>query len=151
MRRISDGDSEADANTHLFKESHTVSISFDNALGIHAQALAWRSKRAEVIAANLANVDTPNYLARDMDFQSALASAQGSDYLKVTYPAHLQTYGSNPGELLYRLPTQPAIDGNTVEEEQEKAAFASNALHYEASLRLLSGRIQELLSAIRGE
>ena len=128
-----------------------MSISFDKTLGVHPQALIWCSRRAEVIAANLANVDTPNYLARDIDFQSALASAQGSDYLKVTHPVHLQTYSSNPGELLYRVPTQPAIDGNTVEEEQEKAEFSSNALHYETSLRLLSGRIQELLSAIRGE
>jgi flagellar basal-body rod protein FlgB len=128
-----------------------MSISFDQALGVHAPALALRSRRAEVIATNLANVDTPNYLARDVDFQAVLASTQGTNDLSTTHPEHLQAYGSDPKELLYRVPIQPAIDGNTVEEEHEKAAFADNAVHYEASVRLLNNRIQELLSAIRGE
>jgi flagellar basal-body rod protein FlgB len=128
-----------------------MTINFDKALGIHAQALVLRSRRAEVIAANLANTDTPNYLARDLDFQAVLASTQEHNSLQVTHLGHLQAPGSNPGELLYRVPIQPAIDGNTVEDEQEKAAFADNALRYQASLRLLGGRIQGLLSAIRGE
>lgn len=128
-----------------------MSISFDKALGVHAQLLAWRSRRAEAIAANLANADTPNYLAKDMDFKAVQASVQGGDNLKTTNQAHLQTPGSRPNELLYRVPTQAAIDGNTVEEEQEKAVFADNAVRYEASLHLLSSRIQGLLSAIRGE
>ena len=128
-----------------------MAISFDRALGIHAQTLEFRSKRAEVIAANLANVDTPNYLARDMDFQTVLANAQGHGYLKVSHTGHLQPHGSTPQELLYRIPTQPAIDGNTVDEQEEKAAFADNALRYQTSLRLLSNRVQSLLSAIRGD
>jgi flagellar basal-body rod protein FlgB len=128
-----------------------MTTSFDKALGIHAQALVLRARRAEVIAANLANADTPNYLARDLDFQALLVSAQERGSLQVTHIRHLQAPGGNPGELLYRVPIQPAIDGNTVEDEQEKAAFADNALRYQASLRLLGGHIQGLLSAIRGE
>lgn len=126
-------------------------ISFDKALGVHAQALGLRAKRAEVIAANLANADTPNYLARDIDFKAVLASTQGRGNLQATHTGHLQAHGGNSGELLYRLPTQAAIDGNTVDAQEEKAAFADNALRYQASLRLLSGRIQGLLTAIRGE
>ncbi len=126
-------------------------ISFDQALGIHAHALELRSRRAEVIATNLANADTPNYLARDLDFESVFADAQGESALSVTNAAHFQSTGAGHGELLYRVPTQPSIDGNTVEEEQEKAAFSTNAIEYQASLRLLSGRIHGLLSAIRGE
>jgi flagellar basal-body rod protein FlgB len=128
-----------------------MAMSFDKALGIHTQTLDLRSRRAEVIAANLANQDTPNYLARDMDFKTVLASVQGNGLLKLTQLGHLQPCGHSPGELLYRVPTQPAIDGNTVDEQQEKAAFSDNALRYQASLRLLSNRIQSLLSAIRGE
>lgn len=128
-----------------------MAISFDKALGVHAQALELRAQRAEVIAANLANADTPNYLAKDMDFKTVLASTQGHGNLKVTHLAHVQAPGGNPGELLYRIPTQPAIDGNTVDAQEEKAAFADNALRYQASLRLLSGRVQGLLTAIRGE
>ena len=48
-----------------------MSISFDKALGIHEKALGFRAQRAEVLANNIANADTPNYKARDLDFQSA--------------------------------------------------------------------------------
>lgn len=128
-----------------------MSISFDKALGVHAQALQLRAQRAEVIAANLANADTPHYLAKDMDFKAVLAGTQGQGGLEATHTGHLRSQGGNPAELSYRIPTQPAIDGNTVDPQQEQAAFADNALRYQASLRLLSGRIQGLLSAIRGE
>lgn len=128
-----------------------MAIGFDQAIGIHAQALQLRSRRAEVIAANLANQDTPNYLARDMDFQTALANATGQGGLRATDTRHIKFDGDSSKSLLYRVSTQPAIDGNTVDAEQEKAAFADNALHYQASLRLLSARFQSLLSAIRGE
>lgn len=128
-----------------------MTIGFDKALGIHIQALQLRSSRAEVIAANLANQDTPHYQARDLDFKTALTSAQGEGSLKLTQTGHRQPYGHTAGELLYRVPTQLAIDGNTVDEQQEKAAFSDNALRYQASLRLLSSRFQSLLGAIRGE
>lgn len=129
-----------------------MTISFDRALGIHAQALELRSQRTEVLAANLANADTPNYKARDLDFAATLARLQGEGQsLKATHATHLQAQGHNAGDLLYRMPTQMSLDGNTVEEEQEKADFADNALHYQASLRLLGSRIQGLMSAIRGE
>lgn len=129
-----------------------MTISFDRALGVHAQALELRSKRTEVLAANLANADTPNYKARDLNFAATLASLQGEGQaLKATHAAHLQAQGHNVGDLLYRVPTQMSLDGNSVEEEQEKADFADNALRYQASLRFLGNRVQGLMSAIRGE
>lgn len=129
-----------------------MAIGFERALNVHAQALELRSRRAEILAANLANADTPNYQARDIDFKAALASLQGrGEALKATHAAHLQARRAASGELLYRTPTQMAIDGNTVEEEREKAEFADNALRYQASLRLLGNRVQSLLTAIRGE
>lgn len=129
-----------------------MSIGFEQALSVHAQALEVRSRRAEILAANLANADTPNYQARDIDFKATLASLQGrGGSLKATHAAHLQARGDASDALLYRTPTQMAIDGNTVEEEQEKAAFSDNALRYQASLRLLGNRVQSLLTAIRGE
>ena len=130
-----------------------MSISFDRALGIHAQALELRSRRTEVLAANLANADTPHYKSRDMDFAETLARMQGEvvEPLKTTHPDHLQAKGQNSGDLLYRVPTQMSLDGNTVEEEQEKTDFADNALRYQASLRFLGNRVQGLMSAIRGE
>lgn len=145
------GTALAKASINSTDERHVMSIGFDKLLGIHAQALTLRSQRAEVIANNLANADTPNYLARDFDFKTALADAVGQGDLTATHSGHLRTGGGNPEDLLYQLPTQPAIDGNTVNEQQEIASFSDNALRYQASLRLLSNRFQSLLSAIKGE
>ena len=129
-----------------------MGIHFDRALQLHSQALELRSRRTEVMAANLANADTPGYKARDLDFKAAMASAMGAERpLKVTHVNHLQGRGDNPGELLYRIPTQLSLDGNSVDAEQEKATFADNALRYQASLRFLSSRVQDLLTAIKGE
>lgn len=129
-----------------------MGIDFDRALRVHGQALALRSQRTELVAANLANVDTPNYKARDLDFKAAMASAMGAEQpLKVTHAAHLQARGDQAGELLYRMPTQMSLDGNSVDAEREKAVFAENALRYQASLRFLGSRVQGLLTAIKGE
>lgn len=129
-----------------------MGINFDRALKLHAEALNLRSRRTEVVAANLANADTPGYMARDFDFKIAMAEALGAEQpLKVTHAHHLQAPGNNPGELLYRMPSQKSLDGNTVETEQEKSVFADNALRYQVSLQFLGGRVKGLMSAIRGE
>jgi flagellar basal-body rod protein FlgB len=81
-----------------------------------------------------------------------MSEAMGAEQpLKVTHAHHLQAPGNNANDLLYRMPSQMSLDGNTVETEQEKAAFADNALRYQASLRFLSSRIQGLMTAIKGE
>lgn len=134
-------------------------INIDQALGIHAQALTLRSQRAQVLAANLANADTPHYQARDIDFRSALSAAQQNTAsetvpLETTHAAHLPNSGQDNGagyELKYRQPYQSGIDGNTVDSQREHAEFMQNALQYQASLTFLSGRLRTLLSAIRGD
>ncbi|MCB1820981.1 MAG: flagellar basal body rod protein FlgB [Candidatus Competibacteraceae bacterium] len=129
-----------------------MGINFDRALKLHAEALNLRSRRTEIVAANLANADTPGYMARDFDFKTAMAESLGVEQpLKVTHAHHLQAPGNNPGELLYRMPSQKSLDGNTVETEQEKSVFADNALRYQVSLQFLGGRVKGLMSAIRGE
>jgi flagellar basal-body rod protein FlgB len=125
----------------------------DTAFGNHAQALLLRARRAEVLAGNLANADTPNYQARDLDFRGVLASAEDSAVrLRTTNAAHLPPadVAQNP-ELMYRIPLQPALDGNTVDTQIEYAEFGRNAAQYQASLTFLSSRIKTLLTAIRGE
>lgn len=134
-------------------------INLEQALGIHAQALILRSQRAQVLAANLANADTPNFKARDIDFKSALSAVQQQTApetvpLETTDPAHLPLSGQdNPFglELQYRQPSQSAIDGNTVDAQKEHAEFMQNALQYQASLTFLSARLRTLLTAIRGD
>lgn len=134
-------------------------INIDSAIGIHADALALRSQRAEVLANNLANADTPHYKARDFDFKYALAQAQGqspinSVRLVSTQPGHIAANagaGRIDAELQYRIPSQPSLDGNTVDTQIEQAEFVQNAIQYQTSLTFLSGKIRGLLTAIRGD
>ena len=125
----------------------------DTAFGIHAQALQLRARRAEVLAGNLANADTPNYKSRDIDFRSALATAQDSALrMTTTSSAHMPAAAtSQEPELLYRVPFQASLDGNTVDTQIEYAEFARNAAQYQASLTFLNGRIKTLMTAIRGD
>jgi flagellar basal-body rod protein FlgB len=134
-------------------ENANMAIGFNNALGLHPQALGLRERRSEVLAANLANADTPNYKARDLDFQAVLQGVKESELpLNVTHPSHLGAPAMPAGpELKYRNPFHPSLDGNTVESEQEQLRFAENALRYQASLRFLGDDFAGLKTAIRGE
>lgn len=134
-------------------------ISFENALGIHQNALALRSQRAEVLASNIANADTPGYKARDVDFKSVL---ENSALVNVNVPSvnsltrtnskHIQVNASeNSSEILYRVPNQSSLDGNTVDEQIEKSAFAENALRYQASITFLDGKFKGMMAALKGE
>jgi flagellar basal-body rod protein FlgB len=128
----------------------------DNLLGIHAKAMTLRARRTEVLASNLANADTPGFKARDLDFHAMMRSAGNdisSQRLLKTNARHIGL-GRNEivdDELMYRTPTQPSLDGNTVDAQVEKAAFSENAVQYMASLQFLNGRIQGLKLALRGE
>ncbi len=129
-------------------------ISFDSALGIHQKALAFRSQRAEILASNIANADTPGYKARDIDFKSAMASAdmQSTGSLARTNSKHIQISNTeNTPEVLYRTPNQSSLDGNTVDGLLEKSAFAENALRYQASLTFLGNKFKGMMAAIKGE
>jgi len=126
---------------------------WNQALGIHEQALNLFGRRARILASNLANAETPHYKARDIDFRRALARA-GSDTvaLRHTHAAHMDVMGgSGGGAVLYRQPTQPALDGNTVEPHVEKAEFLQNAIRYQASLHFLGRKFKGLKLAIKGE
>lgn len=127
----------------------------------HQQALELRSFRQQLLASNIANADTPGYKARDIDFASALKSAIGGETQAAgptqTAPGHLagNAAGNSSGliserQVLYRTPSQPSVDGNTVEMDNERAQFADNAVRMEASLTFLNGQIKSLLAAIQG-
>ena len=124
-------------------------------LGQYADTLVLRSRRAEILANNLANADTPGFKARDMDFSSALKDAtKTAIQLKTTSAGHVSSAAlatPNSEELMYRVPTQPSLDGNTVETHIEQAEFSRNALQYQATLTFLNGRIKGLKGALKGE
>lgn len=130
-------------------------VSFDNALGVQQDALRFHNRRNDLLASNLANADTPNYKARDMDFREALAESGGMNVsMQATHDSHL---GANPNgsgsdaEPQYRVPNQPSLDGNTVDPEQEMSAFAENVMRYEAALRFTDGRLSSMREAITGQ
>jgi flagellar basal-body rod protein FlgB len=127
----------------------------DQLLDFHTTALSVRTQRQQLLAANVANADVPNYKARDLDFAQALqqalspASAGG---LSTTMASHLPgaaTQGA-AAEPQYRVPLQDSIDGNTVELDVERAQFADNAVHIEANLTFLNGQIKAMLAALQG-
>ncbi len=131
-------------------------LDIDSALGIHAAALKLRARRAQLLASNLANIDTPNFKARDFDFRAALEHArQGRESdaaMQLSHVRHIAPAGgAGAVDMLYRVPMQSSLDGNTVDASLEQGAFAENAVQYRASLQFLSGRLRSLLTAIRGE
>ena len=132
-----------------------MSVSLDKHFGIHAQALVVRGRRAQALASNLANADTPNYKARDFDFKTLLDNARVHQAVAVrrTHNAHLQGASSaaGAGNLLYRIPQQPSLDGNTVDAQVEQSQFAQNAVRYQASLHFLNSKITGLIRALREE
>lgn len=129
--------------------------------GIHAQALELQRRRMELIAGNIANADTPGFKARDLDFRAALDAASGpagGRPLAVgrTDDLHL-ALGGTPGaaaaagEPAYRIATQPAADGNTVDVQVEQGQYAEAALRYQASLSFADSRIKSLITALTGQ
>jgi len=131
-----------------------MSISLDKNFGIHAQALQIRAKRAELLASNMANADTPNYLARDIDFRAALSEQMSSQSMRGVSPStsHINHIQQNDFEfanlLQYRIPLQSSLDGNTVDLHIEQAGYAENALRYQASLNFLDGNIKSIKKAL---
>ncbi len=133
--------------------------------GIHAAALGLREARLDVLASNLANVDTPNYKARDIDFAQALqeatsaanpANSANAAHSSPVSAGNEKTSVSLPPDpnaipaLRYRIPVQPSLDGNTVDAEFEHASFARSALEYRATLSFISSRAHTLMTAITG-
>ena len=130
-----------------------MSLTPDNLFGMHTQALDLWQRRSEVLANNLANADTPNYLARDIDFRKALSAAGGQQDglpLSAPSPGQIDPAAQSVQELAYRNPTQPSMDGNTVDEQVEQANFAANGVHYQASLAFITAQIHMLRTAITG-
>lgn len=122
-----------------------MSISFDKALGVHPFALQARVERSEILAGNLANVDTPGYLAKDYDFKSALSEVESR--LKVRGQHSLPDMNMTS---MYRVPYQPSKDGNTAEMGVEQAKFNENAMDFQTSLTFLNMKINGLKKVIEG-
>lgn len=136
-----------------------MSISFDKVFGVHQYTMRIRNDRAEVIAGNLANADTPGYKARDIDFNTALVESSNFKFenndppMVKTSDRHMDISDlqDDPKMVLkYRLPYQADTgNGNTVEVSTERMNYMSNSIEYQATMRFLNGRISKLMSALK--
>lgn len=127
-----------------------MGISFEKALGIHPEALNFRVERSRVLASNLANADTPNYAARDLEFH--LAAPEGSNSAAdIVKP--IPAMGMTPEglDVKYRQPYQVSRDGNTVEAGIEQARIAENSMDFQTSLQFLNGKLNGLAAAVEGK
>ncbi|MDE2094156.1 MAG: flagellar basal body rod protein FlgB [Burkholderiales bacterium] len=127
-------------------------------LDFQAQALNLRSDRQRLIASNIANADTPGYVAREMNFAQALRMATGAGQPAVTLaadqPGHIgggAIQGATVSTLMYASPSQTNLDRNTVDLDRERASFADNTVKYEAALRFIGADVRTTLSAITGQ
>ena len=130
-------------------------LNLDTYLGLDPRALQLQSRRMEVLANNLANVDTPNYKAQDIDFRSVLAAAGGPGSTLSLATTDARHVAADPATdpsvaLKYRVPLAPALDGNTVDAQLEQAAFADNTVRYQATLTFLTTKLRDLMTAITG-
>ena len=133
-------------------------------LDFHAKALVLRAERQRVIASNIANADTPGYAGRDINFKEAMQAATGASTPTVTpgstgdgtsHARHIAlqagTASMGPTALRYTTQSQPAMDGNSVDMDRERANFVDNSVRYEATLRFINGQAKTILSAIQGQ
>jgi flagellar basal-body rod protein FlgB len=137
-------------------EEKFMAINFENALGIHQHTLGIRARRTEILAGNIANADTPNYKARDIDFKDALqnANSRSGVSLSRTNESHksAQSFSMAQTGELFRMGKQPDTgDGNTVDLEVERNLFMKNSMEYQASLDFLNSKISTLRKAIKGQ
>lgn len=118
------------------------------------RALGVRVARSEVLAANIANADTPHFKARDLDFSQVLRGAQDRGFAMTrTSDRHLPGKSTSALEaaLQYRVPVQPSIDGNTVELDNELAQYSNNAIYMQADLNFLNGKIRSMQTALQSQ
>ena len=127
---------------------------FDKDLSLHERALRFRGQRMELLSSNLANADTPNFKARDIDFRQAMGAARNEAAMRATQAAHFEVDGGitpDQAALKFRVPFNVAFDGNTVELSVEQAKFGKAAGDFQATLTFLENRVSSIRKALKGE
>ncbi len=135
---------------------NAMPISFERAFSVHDDALLLRGRRSSILAANIANADTPNYKARDIEFAGMLRKAGESQSDRVALAStHQNHIAPQPAQfspaLMYRNPLHPSLDGNTVDSHVEQTRFSENALMFQTSFTFLNSKVQSMMNALRGE
>jgi len=117
----------------------------DNITSLLGSFLDVQSRRAEIVAGNLANADTPGYVAKELDFADFLRNAANESLTPAT--------GNKQGSIAARVVEQQAgtigLDGNTVDPGREMSTLAEAGMKYLEGTQLLQMRLRTLRSAIR--
>jgi flagellar basal-body rod protein FlgB len=134
----------------------------DELLNVQASALQVREARQGLLASNVANADTPNYKARDINFSATLQKVaqankgpgpNGPLPLTVTSAAHQLGKNANAdlisGSTQFRNDEQGSIDGNNVDVDYERGQLGDNSAHYEATVTLITAQIHNMLAVIQ--
>ena len=124
----------------------------ENHLSIHSSALNLRAKRNKILASNIANAATPNFKARDIDFDVEMRKKEKIGNIMVNHEKHFALLSKvRPNDVMFREPLNPSLDGNTVEMAVEQMEFSENVVRYQTTLQFLTNKISGLMSAIKGE
>ncbi|WP_297324824.1 flagellar basal body rod protein FlgB [Nitrosomonas sp.] len=129
----------------------------DKELNFHHQALSLRAARQELLSSNVANADTPNFKAKDIDFAGVLreklspTTNPNTVNLNTTSSMHINpaTQRGLGNDVLYRVPLQPSADGNTVDMDMERTRFADNSIKYDASITFITNEFRNLTLAMQ--
>ena len=123
----------------------------ENHLSIHSNALNLRGKRNKILASNIANAATPNFKARDIDFDVEMKKKEKIGNIMVNHEKHFALLSKvRPNDVMFREPLNPSLDGNTVEMAVEQMEFSENVVRYQTTLQFLTNKISGLMSAIKG-
>ena len=121
-------------------------------ISFYSSALQLRGKRNNILASNIANAATPNYKARDISFEDEIKKFDRNGPILTTHSNHIvQNSGKSIHETSYREPLITSLDGNTVELAVEQMQFAENSMRYTTTVNFLNGKINKIISAIKGE
>ena len=124
----------------------------DSAFAFTERTLAVRGQRMEVLSKNIANADTPNYKAQDVDFRSVLKGTQLPTAMNATQKGHIsESKMISDSNLFYTTPLNSSVDGNTVELSVEQAKYGRAAAQYQATLRFIESDVSGIRKALKGE
>ena len=126
--------------------------SIKDQLSFYGSALQLRGKRNNILASNIANAATPNYKARDISFEDEINKFSKSGPINTTHNNHIiNNSNKSINDAYYREPVIASLDGNTVELAVEQMQFAENTMRYSTTVNFLNGKINKIMTAIRGE
>lgn len=112
-----------------------------DAYNLIKDAMTVSNHRSELISNNIANINTPNYKAKRIEFESLLNQAMQTNALTTTNERHIQPGNGQMGRVTERSDVSVKENGNNVDVDVEMLNQSTNALYYSALTAQLNGRL----------